>query len=318
MNRHRISLLSGALALALTLSACASPSGGGAPSGGKADDATAAYQTVTAEEAKKLLDENPDIVLVDVRRPDEYEESHIPGAINIPNEEIDKQQPDVLADLDAPLVIYCRTGVRSKQASDKLVDIGYTSVTDMGGIVDWPYETVSGGEPGTYPRPEKNDAADPGENAATGIMSKFSATDLEGNPVDQSIFADYDLTMINVWATFCSPCINEMPELGELAAEYADKRVRIVGLVSDTLNSKGELDEGQIETAKEIVAKTKADYLHVLPSEDLFGILSQISSVPTTFFVNSKGEQVGSAVLGSNTKKKWTQIIDQTLSEVSA
>ena len=86
-----------------------------------------------------------------------------------------------------------------------------------------------------------------------GVLSSFSATDLDGNTVDQSVLADYDLTMVNVWATFCGPCINEMPDLGELAQEYADKKVQIIGLVSDVLNTDGTISEEQVQTARDIV-----------------------------------------------------------------
>ena len=149
-----------------------------------------------------------------------------------------------------------------------------------------------------------------------GVMSDFTATDLEGNTVDESVFSGYRMTMVNVWATFCTPCLSEMPDLGELAAEYQDKGVQIVGLVSDTLDMEGRLDQTQVDTAADIVEQTKADYRHLLPSEDLFGLLSQISSVPTTFFVNSKGEQVGSAYLGAQSKEDWKTIIEQTLAEL--
>ncbi len=151
----------------------------------------------------------------------------------------------------------------------------------------------------------------------SGILSDFSATDISGTAVDESILSDYDLTMVNVWATFCSPCIREMPDLGELAAEYKDKGVQIVGLISDALDSDGSISQSQVNTAQEIVDKTNADYIHILPSNDLFGLLSQISSVPTTFFVDKNGNQVGSAYLGSKSKADWQAIIDQTLAEVS-
>ena len=107
-----------------------------------ADTAEEAYHKIDAEEAKRMMDEE-EVVIVDVRRVEEYEASHIPGAILIPNEEIGEEEPEKLPDKDAVLLIYCRTGVRSKQASDKLVELGYKNVYDMGGIVDWPYETVS-------------------------------------------------------------------------------------------------------------------------------------------------------------------------------
>lgn len=149
-----------------------------------------------------------------------------------------------------------------------------------------------------------------------GVLSSFSATDLDGNTVDQSILADYDLTMVNVWATFCGPCINEMPDLGELAQEYADKKVQIIGLVSDVLNTDGTISEEQVQTARDIVEQTGANYLHLLPSEDLYGVLGQISAVPTTFFVDSEGKQVGSAIVSAQSKEKWVQTIDAMLTEV--
>ncbi len=154
------------------------------------------------------------------------------------------------------------------------------------------------------------------EEAPAGILSSFSATDLSGAPVDESILQDYPLTMVNVWATFCGPCINEMPDLGELAAEYQDKGIRIVGMVSDVMNADGSLSESQLSTAQEIVTQTGADYPHILPSEDLYYLLSQISSVPTTFFVDQNGNQVGSAYVGSNSKEAWSAIMDEMLQEL--
>lgn len=156
------------------------------------------------------------------------------------------------------------------------------------------------------------------DEVQTGVLSAFSTTDLEGNTLDQSILAGYDLTMVNVWATFCGPCINEMPDLGELAAEYADKGVQIIGLVSDTMDSDGTISDSQVETAKEIVAETGADYRHLLPSDDLLGILSQIYAVPTTFFVDSEGVQVGDAIVTAQSKEKWIETIDGMLAEVQA
>ena len=150
-----------------------------------------------------------------------------------------------------------------------------------------------------------------------GLMSSFAATDLDGQSVDQGIFSGYALTMVNVWATFCGPCIQEMPDLGELAAEYQDKGVRIVGLVSDVLDADGNLSQDQVETAREIVESTGANYLHLLPSQDLFGLLGQITAVPTTFFVDERGVQVGYAYMGSMSKEQWSQILDEMLEEVA-
>jgi len=151
-----------------------------------------------------------------------------------------------------------------------------------------------------------------------GILSAFSAEDLDGNALDQSILEGHTLTMVNVWATFCTPCISEMPELGELAEEYSDKGVQIVGLVSDVLDSDGSVSETQLDTAREIVSATSANYTHIVPSTDFYGILYQITSVPTTFFVDETGAQVGYAYLGARDKAEWSTIIDEMLAEVDA
>lgn len=107
-----------------------------------------AYAKITADEAQAMMDAGSPTI-VDVRTPQEYADGHIPGAINIPVESIGSDKPAELADTDAELVVYCRTGVRSKQASDKLVELGYQHVNDMGGIVDWKGDTVAGTDPGS-------------------------------------------------------------------------------------------------------------------------------------------------------------------------
>lgn len=111
-------------------------------------DSSNAYAKITADEAKTMMDAG-DVTIVDVRTAQEYADGHIPGAINIPLESIGSDKPAELTDTDADLIVYCRTGVRSKQASDKLVELGYQHVNDMGGIVDWKGETVTGDQPGS-------------------------------------------------------------------------------------------------------------------------------------------------------------------------
>ena len=102
----------------------------------------ATYTQITAVEAKQMMGRDDGHVIVDVRREDEYAEGHIPGAILIPNETIDTEMPEKLPDLDQIILVYCRSGNRSKQASQKLADIGYTHVYEFGGIRDWPYDIV--------------------------------------------------------------------------------------------------------------------------------------------------------------------------------
>ena len=98
------------------------------------------YQQVTAEEAIEIMHEETGYIILDVRTVQEFNQGHIPGAINIPVETIGTQTPLQLPDCDQLILIYCRTGNRSKQAAEKLVEIGYTNIVEFGGIVDWPGE----------------------------------------------------------------------------------------------------------------------------------------------------------------------------------
>lgn len=100
------------------------------------------YRKITPEEAKNRIDSGDDIIIVDVRTGEEYEQRHIQNAILIPNETITTDaKPALLPDYDAEILIYCRSGNRSAQAAKKLIALGYTNVYDFGGIIDWPYET---------------------------------------------------------------------------------------------------------------------------------------------------------------------------------
>lgn len=154
-------------------------------------------------------------------------------------------------------------------------------------------------------------------SAVGGVLSSFSTTDLNGNVVDQSVLANASLTMVNVWATYCKPCIREMPDLGMLAEEYKSKGVQIIGLVSDVLDSDGSMIESVVKTAQDVVQSTEANYLHLIPSQDLNGLISQITAVPTTFFVDEEGNQVGGVYIGSRSKTDWALILDEILAEVS-
>lgn len=102
----------------------------------------AVYRKISAQEAKALMDGEAAVTIVDVRTSAEFAGSHIPHAINIANESIGGSMPTLLPDLDATILVYCRSGARSAQASKKLLALGYTEVYDFGGIIHWPFETV--------------------------------------------------------------------------------------------------------------------------------------------------------------------------------
>ena len=117
---------------ALLLVGCAAP----------AEEIT--YRQVNMDEAITMMEEGSGYIILDVRTPEEFEEKHIPGAINVANETIGTDEIPELPDKDQLILVYCRSGNRSKQASEKLVALGYTNIVEFGGINDWPGEIVTG------------------------------------------------------------------------------------------------------------------------------------------------------------------------------
>ena len=122
MRKQTYALL---LALVLLLTACAQ---------------AASYEQITQEEAKQIMDTTNGYILLDTRTREEYDQSHIPGALLIPHNEIAQRAADELPDKDQVILVYCRSGNRSKQASEALAELGYTNVKEFGGINTWPYE----------------------------------------------------------------------------------------------------------------------------------------------------------------------------------
>ena len=100
----------------------------------------AMYEQITAENAKKIMDSGEEHIILDTREQDEFDEGHIPGAILIPYTEIENKAEEMLPDKEAQILVYCRSGRRSKIASESLEKLGYTNVKEFGGIIDWPYE----------------------------------------------------------------------------------------------------------------------------------------------------------------------------------
>ena len=105
----------------------------------KENDQGAVYMNITAEEAKQIMDSEEGYIILDVRTQEEYDEGHIPGAIVISHEEIAEKAEKVLTDKEQLILVYCRSGRRSKIAAEALVELGYTNIKEFGGIIDWPY-----------------------------------------------------------------------------------------------------------------------------------------------------------------------------------
>ena len=117
----------------LLLAGCAAPAG-----------SENSYRQIGMQEAIEMMDAERDYIILDVRTVEEFNERHIPGALNIPNEAIGTEEIPQLPDKEQLILVYCRSGNRSKQASEKLVNLGYSNIVEFGGINDWPGETVSG------------------------------------------------------------------------------------------------------------------------------------------------------------------------------
>lgn len=167
------------------------------------------------------------------------------------------------------------------------------------------------GKPSAEPLPETEAPQEepPSEEETEPIYITFEGTDLEGNPVSQEIFSQSQLTMVNVWATYCNPCLSEMPGLGELAAEYDGSEFQLIGIVSD-------VREGDDQTLVEsLVQQTGANYTHLLANDSIDqALLSGVSAVPTTFFFDQEGTYLG-GVVGSAVKSKWEELIHELLEE---
>ena len=104
---------------------------------GNAGSSSSGYRQISMDEAVKMMRDEKDYIILDVRRPDEFSEGHIPGAINVPNEEIGTAEIAELPNKSQMILVYCRSGRRSKEASEKLVKLGYTNIVEFGGILDW-------------------------------------------------------------------------------------------------------------------------------------------------------------------------------------
>ena len=144
------------------------------------------------------------------------------------------------------------------------------------------------------------------------VLKFTDAVTVDGGKMSADVFANSKLTMINVWATFCGPCINEMPDLGEIAGAYDAAEFQMIGIVSDAIEG----DEAMIAEAKEIIEETGANYTHLLLNEELYmNLVGASDSVPTTYFFNQKGELLGYLV-GAQSKANWEGIIDGLLEEL--
>lgn len=146
-------------------------------------------------------------------------------------------------------------------------------------------------------------------------FADFTTQTIDGKDVDNSIFEGNKLTMVNVWGTFCNPCIEEMPYIQQLSESYADKGFAVIGIICDTCNlSDYEMDEERIEKAKDIIAQTGVKYDNLLANGSLnIAGLENIYTYPTTYFLDEDGNIIGSSYVGSRTYDQWSAIVEAFL-----
>ena len=148
----------------------------------------------------------------------------------------------------------------------------------------------------------------------SGSVGEFSTTDIQGTAVDQTIFQEHTLTLVNVFTTWCSPCVEEIPELEKLRADMAEQGVGVIGIVMDTRNEAGEQDSEALQKAQILAERSGAQFPFLIPDETaLHGLLDSIDTVPQTFFVDREGNIVGETYLGGHTYDEWKAIVEQEL-----
>ena len=183
MNK-RFGLMTLLMAVILLLTACSS--GGQVMDG---EDMVRSYTQISQEEAKQMMEQDGTQIIVDVRTKEEYDSGHIPGAICIPNESIGTEQPEELPDLDQIILVYCRSGNRSKQAAQKLFSMGYTNIYEFGGIIDWTGEIVTDYS-ADETEPESPDET--GQTSAEAVADADTNTDADTNAGAGAVVGEFD------------------------------------------------------------------------------------------------------------------------------
>ena len=166
---------------------------------------------------------------------------------------------------------------------------------------------TNGGASTTVAEAQQGSSTSEQNGAAPVPLGDFAAQDFDGNAVSKDIFADYDLTMVNLWTTTCSYCIEEMPILNELRKEFQDDGVRfnIISVCMDVGNT-NEINEDSLKKAKEIIKTAGVEYPTLIPDSVLLeGRLKDIQAFPESFFVDSEGNVVGEPYVGAMPKNHW-------------
>jgi len=144
------------------------------------------------------------------------------------------------------------------------------------------------------------------------VFPAFSSGNLDGTPVTGEIFSGKELTMVNIWTTWCPPCIGEMPDLGNMARSMPEG-TQLIGIL---LDAKGSSDVKTISQAKKILSNAKADFVQIVPSREMDPVLSWVEAIPTTIFVDSKGKIIGKPIVGARSEEAYRAEVEKLLESI--
>ena len=257
--------------------------------------------SMSYEELKKQIESSPFINLFDVRKKEEYDAGHIPSASNFPLDQLETKLQEILDNgysyMTTQIIVYGSDEMEAIEAASIMRYYGFSNVWCMRSVEDWDEPLVTTEE-------------------ETRLLGNLHTQDIQGNSVDFSLLKDYKITMVNVWATYCGPCLDELADLGRLAEDMKPQGVQIVGVLSDVISASFEPEASVMEAAKKIVEQTKADYPHLIPSADMYRkVISAITVVPTTFFVDELGNQIGRVYVGSRSYEDWKAILQEMIAQ---
>lgn len=250
---------------------------------------------------QERIDANPYINLFDLRDEDAFAAGHIPYAASVPLNELGSRMREALDSgfsyMHVEIIVYGDTEEDGVKAAGILNELGFTNVYRLESLEKWTGKLVS-------------------LEDEMRLLGDLDTVDIYGNAVDGSLLRGHTLTMVNVWATYCSPCINEMSDLGRLAADMKDSGVQIIGILHDIRGANYSLAEEKLNLARQIVEKTNANYPNLIPSGSMcIKVIDQIQFVPTTFFVDENGMLVGAFYEGARDYDAWRAIITEMTQE---
>lgn len=196
----------------------------------------------------------------------------------------------------------------NKDADEKLtkeLEKIKTDITEM-----TPYQNIS-----VFEQPQDT-SVNPEDVKSVG---KFETTGIDGKTYTEKVFSDYDLTLVNCFTTWCSPCVNEMPDLDKLYQEMKEKGVGVVGMVIDSVGEDGTTDEDTVKKAQILKEKTGVTYPLLIPDAgNMNGRISGLSSFPESFFVDKDGNIVGDPIMGSKNLEDWKTAVEDALEKINS